>query len=215
MNTLVKKLKETLNKKQGKLFVQQIDSFDKTFRELDKKTLEILYNYSLSEGNTVYEDICYFLEKHKDQKFLNFSSDPVYERIFHTSQRVRREIHRFKGFLRFKEVKGGYLYASFKPEFNIILPLSRHFAYRMMKEKIIIHDTKRDLAVFCYENRVYPAQIESFIPDDTALEKIISSLWIEYFEKVAIKERFNKKLQRQKVPLKYRNSISEFRREHV
>jgi len=215
MNTLVKKLKEALNKKQGKLFLYQIDSFDKTFRELDKKTLEILYNYSLSEGNPVYEDICYFLEKYENQKFLNFLSDPVFERIFYTSQRVRREIHRFKGFLRFKEVEGGYLYASFQPEYNIILPLSRHFANRMTKEKIIIHDTKRNLAVFCHEKRVYPAQIESSIPMETSLEKIISSLWIEYFEKVAIKERFNKKIQQQKVPLKYRNSILEFRREHV
>jgi len=80
----------------------------------------------------------------------------------------------------------------------------------MMTEKIIIHDTKRNLAVFCYRNKIYQAEIFKPIPSKTLSEEAISSLWVKYFERLAIRERQNLKLQKQKVPLKYRSFILEF-----
>ena len=42
-------------------------------------------------------------------------------------QYVRRENHKFKGFVRFKELKNGILYAEISPENNIIFILAKHF----------------------------------------------------------------------------------------
>ena len=54
------------------------------------------------------------------------------------SRRVKRENHKFKGFVRFKELKNGILYAEISPENNIIFILAKHFKQRLKKEKWII-----------------------------------------------------------------------------
>uniref|UniRef100_A0A7V5XFR6 DUF4130 domain-containing protein n=1 Tax=Thermodesulfobacterium geofontis TaxID=1295609 RepID=A0A7V5XFR6_9BACT len=75
---------------------------------------------------------------------------------------------------------------------------------------IFIYYTKRNLKVFFYKNRIYQTEIFKPIPSKTSSEEAIYSLWVKYFQRLAIMERQNLKLQKQKVPLKYRSSILEF-----
>lgn len=205
---LAERINLVINQRQPKLFHDPIPDLKEKIEKLDGETLKTLYFYSLSDDLRVSDDIIYFLTKPS----LSILDDPVIERIFTTARRVRAELHRFKGFMRFREVEGGYLYGSFRPDYNIIVPLSRHFAMRLREERLVIHDRKRNLATFCYQGKVYEAKIEREIPNPTEFERSISKLWLKYFETVGIKERKNRKLQRQKVPLKYRSSIIEFNR---
>lgn len=210
--TIRKQLEKRLAQFQRNLFTDEIN-IEECLKNINENTLKILYLYSLSESDRVFEDLLCVIDfiRNGREDIENIIKNPVFERVFFTANKVRREIHRFKGFLRFREIEGGYLYASFSPDYNIILPLARHFSNRMKNERIILHDRKRNLAVFCYKGRIYSAEINGRIPFETSIEKFISKLWVEYFEKIAIKERTNIKLQKQKVPVKYRKFITEFK----
>lgn len=198
---------------QGNLFLKESTSeIQKLLNTLDKETLKILYFYSLSEEPRRHENLVYAVKKLSSEGGVLelFLKDPVIERIYLIANKVRREIHRFKGFLRFKELKGGYLYAPFSSDFFILYPLAKHFAERLKHEKIILHDVKRKRGVFCYLGKIYEiVEFEEF-PEETTLEKEISKLWCKYFENLAIKERENLALQRQRVPKKYRRFLTEF-----
>ncbi len=180
--------------------------------KLDRNTLKTLYYYLLSEDEKCAECLRNFLSfiKNQNTPSINYLADSSLERIYTKARQVRREIHRMKGLLRFREVCGGYLYAQFKPENNIILPLALYFSNRMRAERILIHDIRRNIAAFCHRDKVYPAKLKDQVPSFTEDEKIFSKLWNEYFAKIAIKERLNIKIQKQKVPLKYRNFVIEF-----
>lgn len=210
-------LKEALPYSQLEIFPKDSSLPLEALTKLDSNTLKTLYYYVLSEDEKVTENIKYFLDLtiNKKKFFINYFVDNRLEKIYRKAQQVRREIHKMKGLLRFREVNGGYLYASFRPDNNIILPLARYFANRMRNEKILIHDTRRNLIVFCHRERVYPAKLEDQVPDFTENEKVIQRLWIEYFDKIAIKERLNIKLQKQKVPQKYRSFVIEFMKEYI
>jgi probable DNA metabolism protein len=201
----------TLNSKQIRMFCPPSIEYE-NLKKLDISLLKTLYLYSLSEGEEVFDDIEYFINisKNSEINLENCLTDPRIERIYKKAKQVRREIHRIKGFLRFKEIGGCYLYGPIQPDFNIIMPLSVYFSNRLRNEKILIHDTKRRVVTFCHKGKIYLAKIESRLPDLTSEEQEISYLWRKYFDKISIKERFNKKIQRQKVPLKYRSTMTEF-----
>lgn len=208
---LKKNILHSSQSRQQSLFFSSIANYE-IIKNLSPKLLKTLYFYSLSEGKEVHSDILYLLSMIEDNgnKINDYLNDQILERIYKKSNQVRREIHRLKGLLRFREVSGGYLYGQIKPDFNIIKPLSFHFANRMRNEKIVIHDIKRNLATFCCNGKVFIANIEDKIPDYTEEERIFSQLWLKYFNNIAVAERENKRLQRQKVPIKYRETVIEF-----
>lgn len=210
---LIEAIKKTINSRQINLLPSQNLNFYESLKRLGIGTLRTLYFYCLSEEKELAENITYFLSMTGDLnvKLENYVQDPVCERIYKKAKTVSREIHRMKGLLRFREILGGYLYASFCPDFNIILPIARHFAYRLRNDRVIIHDLRRNLAVFCHLSKVYMAEIKEKIPSETQHEIEISKLWLKYFERISIKERLNYKIQKQKVPLKYRATITEFK----
>lgn len=204
-------LKKQSKLRQDSLFKQEISSLAQLLANLDKDVLKVLYYYSLSEKDSFFEDLKQIVSLVSAGKERLIFSDPAFFHIYKTANRVRREIHRYKGFLRFKEVKGGYLYAAFEPEFNVIVPLARHFANRFRNEKIILHDRKRGLGVFCHKGHMIQAEIIKPIPQETEEETFFSNLWKNYFETLAIKERENLTGQKRNVPLKYRKFMVEFK----
>lgn len=126
------------------------------------------------------------------------------------SAKVAKERHLFLGTLRFQEVGKG-LYAPLAPDHDIIELLASHFADRLKQEQFIIHDRKRNKAViyntkawfiteFTYEEEVKVSE----------REKQFQDMWKGYFEHISIKERENLRLQRQFVPVRYRQHIVEF-----
>ncbi len=206
---LVETIKDAINSNQLKIFNSNWLDYTESLKRLDKETQKTLYLYLLSDGREVIDDVIYFLASSK-RYFRDYISDPVIERIYKKANLVRREIHRFKGFLRFREIEGGYLYAKFSPDFNVIIPIANYFADRLRNEKVLIHDIKRDVAAFCHKGKVLSAKIEDKVPNLTNSEKEIARLWLKYFDDISIKDRLNLKIQRQRVPLKYRKSIIEF-----
>ena len=118
--------------------------------------------------------------------------------------RVRREVHRFKGLVRFRELADGLLYAPVEPEHAILPFLAPHFARRMPKEEWLIHDLRRGSGILGRGRSWCLGAVgteEAPILSET--EPLFQDLWKRFFAAVAIPERVNPKLQQQFMPRRY------------
>lgn len=145
-------------------------------------------------------------------KIDSFHAHPDVFPVHQTARKVSFEAHRFYGLLRFAESKN-FLYASLKPDHNILILLAEHFIDRLAGENFIIHDQKRNSALIYDKQEWY---ITDFIaPDNISLsetETYYQELWTRYFTHIGIESRRNKRLQNQFVPQRYRNNLVEFRK---
>ena len=48
------------------------------------------------------------------------------------------------------------------------------------------------------------------VPDISAEEQCLQSLWRQFYDTIAIKERYNPRCQRTHMPLRYRDNMTEF-----
>lgn len=143
-------------------------------------------------------------------------SEPFVLKIRELSRRVGFEAHRFNGLLRFVEKKP-FLYAEFEPDNDILELIAEHFSDRFLNERIIIHDLKREKAVFAYEGKwmIHDIHGQSGLTEVqsskiTTGEVLLQQLWQGYFDHIGIEGRKNLKLQQSFVPLKYRKHLLEF-----
>ncbi len=128
------------------------------------------------------------------------------------ARRVAREAHKFKGFVRFREVSDGFLYAAIEPDFDILPLIASHFTTRIGDRPWVIHDLKRaQAAAFDGQTwRLVQGIEQKRTPALTDEEQAFTMLWQRYFKHLAIDSRCNPKLQQQHVPLKYRTHLTEF-----
>ncbi len=125
-------------------------------------------------------------------------------------EKIRKEVHRIHGFLRFSECVGG-LYAHFEPDNDIVDLVAPHFAERFPSEKFIIHDTKRNLLAV-YDGKSLKTVVNDY-PVTVYLsteEENFRKLWKTYFSSVNIESRKNEKLQNNYLPRRYRKNMTEF-----
>ena len=126
-------------------------------------------------------------------------------------KKVRFEVHRFKGFIRFEQSVDGYYYAHYTPDNDITWLLMPHFAQRFADQAFIIHDTKRNVLGMYdgYQVKTVNAedrQVTVYLSDE---EINFKKLWQTYYKSVNIKERKNHKLMKQFLPLKYWDNLPE------
>lgn len=153
------------------------------------------------------------------KKLSSYQAHPDVKYIHKIGREVGHEIHRFKGILRFQEMKTGHLYAPFTPDHNITFSLSRHFQARLQGEKWVIHDLKRDIAVFWDGNKLQAIDMDSEFAESAKknnfkewnadCETVYRDLWLTFFDAIAIETRINPRLQRQFLPQRYWNYLTE------
>ena len=138
-------------------------------------------------------------------------------RIVGLAKRVSRERHSFLGFVRFEEIGYGEqscLYARITPQNDILELMGGHFAERFYKERIVIHDVSRNMALVAYrgrwELRPFAAGRSELRENRSPAELVFQKLWQGYFEYSAVEERRSSQRQKQHVPLKYRPNLTEF-----
>lgn len=143
-------------------------------------------------------------------------ADPRVQPVQQLARRVEREVHRFLGFVRFREVEwpGGtsFFYAQIEPETDVLPFLGPHFADRLADRPWAIHDLRRNQALFCEGGRVKllrGVELDG-ASRSTKEEDVCAALWQGYFKRLAIEARRNPNLQRQLVPLRYRKHLTEF-----
>ena len=125
-------------------------------------------------------------------------------------KKVGKERHRLVGLLRFKKVKNNILYAQVEPDHNVIALVAPHFQARLSNEIFIIHDTKREIAIFYNRDQWVIKDIE--IPDPFLvrdMEENYEDLWRVYFNAISIKRKTNIKLQKRNMPMRYWKHLTE------
>lgn len=129
--------------------------------------------------------------------------------------KVRSEVHRLSGLLRFSVLafhEREILYAPLTPDHDVIELLAPHFTDRYKNDPFIIHDTRRKKALFSQSGGWYIAPLSpEELPDPTVEEAQYRALWKRYFDTIAIKERINPRCQKNFMPVRYWNHLTEMK----
>lgn len=166
-------------------------------------------------GDAIYQFVTYGFTM--GAKVCNALQIPCVERIFAIKRAVQNETHFFREFLRFQEVQRepSLLLAVIEPKNRIIPLLTEHFADRFMGEWFVIYDKTHSEASFHqkdgnWEVRLLTEGEAQKLEELTEQKEDYVDLWKTFFHHIAIKERTNKKLQRNMLPLHYRKHMTEF-----
>ncbi len=145
----------------------------------------------------------------------NLANDVVHH-VFCLARATNNEFLHLRGFIRFQELKNGILYARIMPKNNVLTFLLPHFVDRFPQENFMIHDEKRGLF------GIHPKGTEWYVVkrDDLQSEELLTELsedeekyqrlFKHFCQTIAIKERRNLDLQRNMLPLRFRENMVEF-----
>jgi len=176
------------------------------------------------KAQAVYQTIVKGLAgKVRPGHLLDNLADDDCNRVFALARAAGREKSHLYGFLRFEEVAEGILYAKIGPKNNLLTFLMPHFADRFPMEKIVVYDDNRELF------GIHPAGKDWYLASGRAglweeavstlpaaqasqqKEKNIQELFCRFCQSIAIRERENKKLQQNMLPLRFQEYMTEFR----
>lgn len=127
-------------------------------------------------------------------------------------KQVNLEIHRMDGFLRFDSLANNILYARFSPDNDIIRNVAYNFKQKLREESWIIHDTNR-MIVAVYDKKQLQFYYDFNFELKDLLDDEYSKLWKEYFKRISIKERENKRCQKNFMPKRYWHNMLEVKEE--
>ncbi|MDO4339651.1 MAG: TIGR03915 family putative DNA repair protein [Eubacteriales bacterium] len=187
-------------------------------------------------GYSVYEHICYAaVSAHPDKGTAVFRvllkalgngkcrrdimealADPDVCLVAKLRTKVWHELHRFYGFVRFREIGGGVLFARITPDNDILLMLAPHFADRFPNENWMIYDAKRQKALLHPRGGEYTLRTGIKLTEEyreaPGKTEEYEELWKAFCKSITVEARKNPGLQQQFVPLKFRPDMVEFER---
>jgi len=172
----------------------------------------VLCSSDKEKGQAVYQTIVNGLKRKKTGRLLDDLTNPYVQKAMELRRNVWHEVHHYMGFLRFKETKKGVLFAKFSAKNNIIIYLAVHFGDRLAQENFVIGDMNRRIYA------IHPKGEEWYLLSGDNIEDVeLSENETEYQElfrhfcnRISIKERKNIKLQKNLLPLRYREHMIEF-----
>lgn len=188
-------------------------------RRMGSETYEALYRAvcSCDEGkaDAVYHTIADGLSLKDGRMVLHHISNPYVEKIFALNRTVANEAHRWIEFLRFKELENGVLFSEIGSQNRVLTILAPHFADRFVNENFVIYDSiHRDSVVHeKQKNWVLVERKEldaAFRERFSEAELFYQELFTDFCHTISIKERENRRLQMQMLPLKFQNYMTEF-----
>ncbi len=203
-------------------FKFKIEDDEKVIQEIingtSKNILTTIYYLFLSNEENKELLIYYFLVhslKFKNKVYYMRNLKSV-DKALKVVMYVSHENHKFKGFVRFKELANNILYAEISPVNNILPILSNYFKKRLKNEFFIIKDVKRNIVSVYDKKDFYILDGEEFKligNKESSSEKLIQDMWIAFYKTIGIKERKNDRCRRNFMPKKYWKNIIEMRDE--
>ena len=128
----------------------------------NEKAIRVSRSIKKNLGKAAYETICYALASEHperatavfytlqkavrgrtwDRHIMEDLSDTCVNLVSSLQIRVWHELHKFYGFVRFREIAGGILFSKISPENDILVLLGAHFSDRFPNENWMIYDEK-------------------------------------------------------------------------
>jgi probable DNA metabolism protein len=182
--------------------------------KISAEALELIYHVYLSEIDGCCSLIYNYVKLgfKLGSKVNLYLHEGVVLNIHNISNKVTNECHRMLGFVRFKFIANIY-YSSVEPDHNIIGLLAPHFSERLPSERWIIHDIKRNLAVFYNRSEWILTTFTAENLDSITIKEepeIYESLWKDFFNTITIAERTNPVYQKRNMPKRYWKHLTEF-----
>lgn len=175
----------------------------------------VLASERKEKAQAVYRTIVTALDKGQRAEVMGNVKDYYIRTAFELARNVNCEMHHLYGFLRFRELENGVLYAKIGPKNNVVTLMAPHFADRFPMENFIIHDDLRQIFVIHPAGKEWLVVTENefsnfHLPGNSKEEMRFQSLFIEFCHTIAIKERKNTALQRNMLPLRFQDYMIEF-----
>ncbi len=128
---------------------------------------------------------------------------PAVAEMSELTGKITTEIHRMKGFIRFKVTANGTMYAPYSPDNDITDLLVPHFKARLGKLPFAIHDVARGKAALC-DGRHWIMAEAGFAEIELAEdERTFEALWQKYYRSIDIKERPHERQMKGYMPVRY------------
>lgn len=183
------------------------------------------------KGTLVFQVLWLALSgKRCDRRIMENLANPAVNQVSKLRIKVWHELHRYYGFVRFREIGGSVLFSGITPENDILEMLAPHFENRFPNENWMIYDERRQKVLLhprgcdCSVQKNAVLQKEyTGIPCETAgdtsaaggcvglvAEEEYEELWKCFCKSITIQERRNPGLQQQLLPLKFRSNMPEF-----
>lgn len=166
-------------------------------------------------GNVIYQFITYGFTM--GRSITEAMQLPCVQEMFRLDRKIANEEHRFVEIVRFQDMEEGkgVLFSLIEPDNRILSLIMPHFCDRLNGERFLIYDKTHGEVGVHQRGKDYII----YYPGDEEEEQLskiwkkqdtISDLWKVFFEHIEVKERQNKALQRNLMPLKYREHMTEF-----
>jgi len=140
-------------------------------------------------------------------------SDDALHPLIKAVRHLDGEVHLLRGFVRFSDFDG-VLVGEIQPK-NRVLPLLRgHFCSRFYNETLILYDRTNKEALFYRDGKWCISPLEHFeMARPSEQEAQFRRLWKQFYDTVAIRERYNPKCRRTHMPMRYWSTMTEFQGE--
>ena len=187
---------------------------DSILSKLSFSTLDHLYQLFLCEEDGAdtlglnYLKLCY---RYGDSINLAKNNDCI-RKVDLSCKRVWTEVHRFLGFIRFKEIAPLTFYAAIEPDHNILPLMMGHFKERFSDQNFIIHDQKRHAAMIYDQKEIYIRYLsleESLSLAKAEISDRFEDLFKTYYNATTIEARKNPRLQNSWMPKRYYKHLVE------
>ena len=142
-------------------------------------------------------------------KVTDMMGHPDVHAMLKAEKHLLGENHLLLGFIRFADY-GGMLAATITPK-NFVLPfLANHFISRYSEENFIIYDKAHRAALVYQDRQQRIIPVDELVLDTPPKDELrYQSLWKQFYETIAIKERINYKLRRSLMPKRYWENVPE------
>jgi len=197
----------------------QDDKADRVWKGIEKKltagACRMIRAVWLSEEANADQLLFRFIRKNLDSPTsieTNFGDQDVLA-MMKLAKSVNFEAEHIRQFVRFQKTADGVYFAPIEPKYNA-LPLSvEYFHDRFSDQEWVVYDTRRKYGYhydlkkveqftfngkdpISISGRLHPDQLDKHEP-------LFEDFWKSYIKTLTIRERFNPKLQRQHMPVRF------------
>lgn len=205
-------------------------------RNLGWEDYQVIYQAALADdpkkGSAIFATLVLGLAVLKKKNVTRNLQEPAVMKTFELSRRVENEAHRYRMFVRFRELEGSQrdslgqdglevagassslMFSEIEPENRILAALGDHFVDRFPMMNFAIYDrTHRECLVHPAGKRW--AVLEDMELDEDLIcrysrqEQEFSRLWKGFVKSIAIEERRNPRCQMNFMPKKYWKHMTE------
>ena len=178
-----------------------------------------IYSHHNDKADLIYHTIARGVAGAYQGELIDYLQDPYILQLSKIHKNVRNETHHFKGFLRFAELDNGILFSKIKPKNSVLPLLAGHFSDRMRQERFMIYDETHHLClvhipkeeVYIYHPTGEEEEIMANMEKNYSKEEEkMRMLFQTFYHSISIESRNNLKLQRNNLPLRFRDNMVEF-----